>query len=228
MDTTRRAHWLSGAWAVFEKDVREELRSRYAINMLLMFVASTLFLLLLAVGQESLSESVQSALLWVIILFSSVIGLGRGFISEVEQGTVLLLRLHTRASMVYAGKLVFNFFLVLALNSVALIGFVFFLNIETQSPGWLVLILVLGALGISGTTTLLAAIIARTAGKGPLLAVLAFPLLIPLLMSVVEATEIAFQGATWDALEQPCLTLFAFGGAVISASVLLFDFVWHD
>ena len=46
-------NWLHGAWAVFEKDLKLELRSRYAINTLLMFVLSSLLLVLFAIGQES-------------------------------------------------------------------------------------------------------------------------------------------------------------------------------
>ena len=46
-------NWLHGAWAVFSKDLRLELRSRYAINMLLMFVLASILLVLFAVGSET-------------------------------------------------------------------------------------------------------------------------------------------------------------------------------
>lgn len=220
--------WLYGAWAVFEKDVRLELRNRYAINMLLMFVAATLFLIVVSLANESISEKVQSALVWMVMLFSSVIGLGRGFVSEVEQGTVLLLQLNTRGSMVYAGKLLFNFCLLLMLNFVALAGFLLFMNIEAGNLVQLAVLLLLGAIGLSGTTTLLAAIIAKTSNRGPLLAVLAFPLLIPLLLSVVHATKSALLGAPWAFIQDDCATLVAFAGSVITASVLLFDYVWNE
>ena len=65
--------WFYGAWAVFEKDLRLELRSRYAVNLLLMFVLAALLLVLFAVGQEPVSARVQSALLWVVILFSAAV-----------------------------------------------------------------------------------------------------------------------------------------------------------
>ena len=87
----------------------------------------------------------------------------------------------------------------------------------------------LGALGLSGTTTLLAAIIARTAQQGPLLPVLLFPLLVPLLLSVVSATRNALStDAGWPASTDELLTLLGFAGVVITASVLLFDYVWND
>ncbi|HMB93312.1 MAG TPA: heme exporter protein CcmB, partial [Rhodothermales bacterium] len=201
----------------------------YAINMLLMFVLSALLLVIFAIGQEPVSDRVQAALLWIVILFSAAIGLGRAFIAEEERGTVLLLQLNTRASMVYAGKLLFNFLLVLGLNVVAVGAFLLLLNVEVRLPGLLLTTLVLGALGLSGATTLLAAIIARTANRGPLLPVLLFPLLIPLLLSVVSATKSALpNGLGWAAASDEMLTLVGFAGVVITASVLLFDYVWND
>ena len=223
------ADWFHGAWAVFLKDARLELRSRYAINMLLMFVLSALLLVLFAVGREAISERVQSALLWVVILFSAAVGLGRAFIAEEERGTVLLLQLNTRGSMVYAGKLLFNFLLVLGVNLVAVGAFLLLLNVEATLPGLLLLTLLLGALGLAGATTLLAAIIARTAQRGPLLPVLLFPLLVPLLLSVVSATRHALPtGGGWAASTDELLTLIGFAGVIITASVLLFDYVWND
>ncbi len=221
--------WFHGAWAVFAKDLRLELRSRYAINLLLMFVLAALLLVLFAVGRETLSTRVQSALLWIVILFSASVGLGRAFVAEEERGTVLLLQLNTRASMVYAGKLLFNFLLVLGLNVVAVGVFLVLLSVEVRLPGLLLTTLLLGALGLSGATTLLAAIIARTANRGPLLPVLLFPLLIPLLLSVVNATRHALpEGNGWAASTNDLLALTGFAGVVITASVLLFDYVWND
>lgn len=222
-------HWFYGAWAVFWKDLKLELRSRYAINMLLMFVLASLLLVAYAIGSEPVSERVQAALLWVVILFSASIGLGRAFIAEEERGTVLLLQLNTRGSMVYAGKLLFNFLLVLSLNAVAVGAFLLLLSVDVRLPGLLLTTLILGALGLSGATTLLAAIIARTAQRGPLLPVLLFPLLIPLLLSVISATRHALpNGLGWAASGDELLTLTGFAGVVITASVLLFDYVWND
>lgn len=222
-------NWLAGAWAVFEKDLKLELRSRYAINMLLMFVLASLLLVLFAVGQEPVSARVQSALLWVVILFSAAVGLGRAFISEEERGTVLLLQLNTRASMVYAGKLLFNFMLVLALNVVAVAALLVLMNVTVRAPGLLACTLLLGALGLSGATTLLSAVIARASNRGPLLPVLLFPVLVPLLLSVVSATRSALpNGLGWNAARDELTTLVGFAGVVITASVLLFDYVWQD
>ncbi len=221
--------WLAGAWSVFEKDLRLEFRSRYAINVLLMFVLSALLLIVFAIGQQPISARVQSALLWVVIMFAAAVGLGRAFIQEEERGTVLLLRLNTRGSMVYAGKLLFNFLLLLLVNLVGLIAFVFFLNVAVMHWDLLVTTLVLGSLGLAGASTLLGALIARAANRGPMLPVLMFPTLLPLLLSVVSATRSSLEGGLgWSAAGDDTATLVSFSGVVITLAFLLFDYVWDD
>lgn len=220
--------WLVGTWAVFRKDVRIELRSRYALNSLLLFVLGALLLVLFAVGPEPLSVRVQSALLWIVMLFAASIGLGRSFVAEQENGTVLLLQLNTRPSMVFAGKLLFNLLLVSVLTALATGTFLFLLNIAVPAPGLLALTLLTGAVGLASATTLLAALVARAAREGPLLPVLLLPLLMPLLVSGTSATRKALAGLPWVQAQDELLTLIGFAGATISASVVLFDYVWQE
>jgi len=219
-------NWIRGSWAVLQKDLRLEMRSRYALNMLLMFVLSSLLLIAFAIGQEAVSERMQSALLWIVILFSASIGLGRSFVAEEERGTVLLLQLNVPGSQVFAGKLIFNFLLLVAVDLVALLVFALLLNMVIENWGLLVASLLLGSVGLAAATTLLAAIIARASNKGPLLPVLLFPLLIPLLLSVVRASRAALEGGLGVSGAMGDLqTILLFSGVVITAAVLLFDYV---
>lgn len=222
-------NWFRGSWAVLQKDLRLEMRSRYALNMLLMFVLSSLLLIAFSVGNEAVSERMQVALLWIVILFSASIGLGRSFVAEEEQGTVLLLQLNIPGSQVFAGKLIFNLLLLLAVDVVGLAVFAVLLNMAVENWLLLCLTLLLGSIALAGATTLLAAIIARATNKGPLLPVLLFPLLVPLLLSVVKASRSALDGGLGFARATGDLqTIALFAGVVITAAVLLFDYVWTD
>ncbi len=224
-------HWLRGTWAVLRKDLRLELRSRYVLNALLVFVLSALLVVALAAGADSVDTRIQAGLLWIVILFTASLGLGRAFVVEEECNTALLLRLHTTGSMVYTGKLAYSFLSVLTVNGVLVMAFLVLLSVEVAHAGLLVVTLALGTLGLSGATTLLAAIIARTARSGPLLPMLLFPLLMPLLLAAVEATHLSLTGSVagaWNAAASALAAMTGFTGVVISASVLLFDHVWHD
>ena len=228
-ESNSASRWIRGAWAVFRKDVRLEVRDRYGVSMLLMFMLSALLLGRFAMGNEPLSESALSGLLWIIIVFAASIGLGRAFISEEERGTILLLRMHVAAAEVFTGKLLYNFVLLLFVNLVMVGAFVFLLNVDVHVVTLLIATLALGSLGLAGASTLLAAIVARSANRAPMLPVLVFPILIPLLLSVVNATGLSLSetGSFTDAAE-PLWTLFGFSGVVITASILLFDYIWHD
>ena len=220
--------WLAGTWAVFRKDLRIELRNRYGINTLLLFVLGTLLLILFAVGPQPLGARVQSALLWIVMLFAASLGLGRSFVAEAEGGTVLLLRLNTRPSMVFVGKLLFNMLLVGGLTLFATGAFLFLLDISVRTPGLLAAALGLGTIGLAVATTLLAALVARAARRGPLLPVLLLPLLVPLLVSGTSATRKAFVGRSWLQAQDELLTLLGFAGATLSAAVVLFDYLWEE
>lgn len=221
--------WMHGLWAVFLKDARLEWRNRFAVNLLFMFVLSSLLLIAFALGREAVGPRIEVALLWMVILFSAALGLGRSFVAEEEQGTVMLLQLNLPGSQVLAGKMLFNFLLLMAVNLTALVVMRFLLTLSVSNLGLLLTTLTLGSLGLAAATTMLAAIIARASASGPLLPVLLFPMLAPLLLSVVRASRHALAGGLgWSASGNDLVTLVAFAGVVITAAFMLFEYVWTD
>ena len=222
--------WLTGAWAVVANDARLELRTRVALGALGMFVLASLVLVRVALGRDVPSVSVAAALLWVVVVFAAAVGLGRAFVAEEERGTALLLQLHLRPSQVYAGKLLFNVALMTALGAVAALGFRVLVPTPLGAPGVLAAALALGALGIASATTLLSALVARARAAGPLLPVLAFPVIVPVLLPAVALTELAAGSpdGAWAAARGDLVLLVAYAGLLVSASFVLFDYVWRD
>ncbi len=221
--------WWRSAWAVLEKDLRLEWRSRLAFNTMLVFALATVLLVWFALGTQPVVPSVQAALLWVVLLFAAALGLGRAFVQEEERGTLLFLRLNAAPLGVYVGKLLFNAALVLVLGGVACVAYVIVLGVQVEWIGLFVLVLTLGALGLAAATTLLAALIARASHSGALLPVLLFPLLVPLLLSGVRLTRHALEGGLgWSGTTDGLVTLTTYPLALVAASVLLFDYVWYD
>ena len=132
------------------------------------------------------------------------------------------------AEVVYVGKLIFNFLIMLVLAILILLLYLFLLNPPLGSPALLVLVIFLGVAGLSGATTILAAIVARASNQGTLLPVLSFPVLLPLLITAINATRVSMEGGTVGDLSQGLLFLVAYGVIIVTASLLLFDFVWHE
>ena len=221
--------WLAGTLSVVANDARLELRTRVALSGLGLFVAASLMLVRIAV-QGAPTVPVAAALLWVVVVFAAAVGLGRAFVAEEERGTSLLLQLHLQPSQVFAGKLAFNVALMVAVVALAAGGFRVLVPVPLGAPGVWVAGLALGAVGIAGATTLLSALVARARAAGPLLPVLAFPLLVPVLVPAVALTELASSGApgAWEAAAGDLTLMASYAGLLVSASFLLFDYVWRD
>lgn len=219
---------LNQVLAVARKDLRSELRTRYSLNALGMFVVVTVGVFSLSAGFAQLSAPVAAAMLWTGMFFAAVSGLGRSFISEEERGTTLLLRLSVPATPVYLGKLLVNLGLALASNGLmALLFSVLMTGVKIASPGDFVIAIVLSSLGLASTLTIIAAIIARTASKGALYPVLSFPMILPLLMLGVPLLEDSFAGRH-DASDGTILLLLLYTITLVVVSYTLFDLLWKE
>ncbi|MCK4857314.1 MAG: heme exporter protein CcmB [candidate division Zixibacteria bacterium] len=219
---------VSKALAVYAKDMRLELRSRYALNAILMFAITTLAVVSFSLGQSGLSPKLLSALFWIVIFFSAMSGLAHVFIREEETGTALALRLMADPDPVYIGKLAFNFSLLTTMAVVVTPLFFIFTDAPAEHIISFLPVLALGVIGFSGATTLVAAIISRASVKGALFAVLSFPILMPLLIALVAATEKVFGGSGLGEALAELQFLLAYAVVMITASLLLFKFVWQD
>ncbi len=224
----RSAGLVSKALAVYAKDMRLELRSRYALNAILMFAITTLAVVSFSLGQSGLSPKLLSALFWIVIFFSAMSGLAQVFIREEETGTAMALRLLADPDPVYIGKLAFNFSLLTTMTVVVTPLFFIFTDAPAEQIISFLPVLALGVIGLSGATTLVAAIISRASVKGALFAVLSFPILMPLLIALVAATEKVFGGTGLGEALAELQFLFAYAVVMITASLLLFKFVWQD
>lgn len=220
--------WYHTMQAVLKKDIQLELRSKYALNTVLAFVAGSMLIVLFSLRAEELPLSARGGLIWIIILFASLSVLGRSFISETERGTFDLLRLHGEPSAVYTGKLIFNFLFTLLVTVISVLIYLFMLNITVYHLWLLVYILFFGTLGLSGVSTMLGAVVSQASQKGTIYSVLSLPLLVPLILLLVRTTESAFSEVTAAGLTDDLLAMAGFAGVVISISVILFDFIWEE
>lgn len=222
-------NYLFAIWAIVAKDVRSELRLRYALNALLMFVVTSLAVIIIAFQDSELNPEILSALFWIVIFFTAMSGLSRIFVSEEERGTILVLQLVASPSAVYFGKLIFNCGLTLLLSSaVTLLYVIVFPTFVIQSLVIFICTVFLGSLGFASASTMIAAIIAKAQAKSTLYTVLAFPVLAPLLITVIYATALSIQGDIWSNSIPQFQIMIGYLCVVVGFSFLMFDYVWKD
>lgn len=215
-------------WAVFAKDTRSEYRTRYAVNALLLFALVTLTAMSFAVGGAGLSPLYAAVIYWTIIFFSALSSLAQTFVKEVETKTATFLRLTAPDDAVFFGKWAFNLVLILFLQIVLTPLFVIMLDVEIGRWGLWLVTLILGAVGLVSTCTLIGALIAMAGVRGALFSVLAFPVLLPLLVVLIRVAEVCFGGAMETVVGDGLLVLGAYAGVTTAAGWLLFPFVWRE
>lgn len=223
---------FAAAWAVFVKDLRIELRTRYALNAMVLFAACTAVMVSIGttfIGLRRTEEAllIQSSLLWVAFLFAAITGLSRGFVQEEEARTMAALRLAAPPVAVYLGKFLLNLALLALLGAITSLLFIVLVRVQVGSPLAFVALLGAGSLCLAAATTILAAIIARASFKSALFAVLAFPLLVPPLIIAIQGTALTLENGGFGPALGALQFLVAYSVATFVASLMLFRFVWE-
>ena len=194
-----------------------------------MFILVTISVILFSIGQEKVSEHLTGGLFWVVIFFSAMSGLSRAFVSEEERGTTLTLQLIAAPSTIYFGKLAFNLVLVFIMNiAIVILYYLLFESFVILNFGLFLLSLLFGSIGIAVSSTLIAAIISKANTKGTLYPVLSFPILLPLILTLMELTKFAMDGDPISDSFVELAVLVCYDVIMLTAGFMLFDFIWKD
>lgn len=217
---------MRAAWAVFAKDVRTELRARYALAATFVFALATLAIVSYAVGPFGGRAELLAAFLWTVLLFSASAGLAQAFVREVERRTWLTLRLLAPPGAILLGKWAVNLVLLLATEVVVVPLFLALFGVAMRSlPGFLA-VLLLATLGLSAAITMVAALLAQARAHGALVSALAFPLVVPVVMAAVTGTRHALvdPGVPWTEVR----ILAAYAGILLAMGLVLCEHVLED
>jgi heme exporter protein B len=168
-----------------------------------------------------------AALLWIVLFFSALSGLPRVFVKEEDTRTVMALRLAARPGVVFIGKLLFNVALLLTVTIAVVPLYLILMEPAVTRWGQFLSVLLLGMGGLAGASTLLAALVAKTSNRGSLFVVLAFPVLLPLLVCAINGSDAAFGAGSSEELRSNLVGLAAYLAAMVTASVMLFEYVWE-
>jgi len=181
--------------AVARKDLLQELRSRAATVATLFFSATTLVMMAFALGREqALLTQAAPGVLWVALVFAGVISAAQNFQADLEEGAFeQLLSYPVPREAVYIGKLLANWLYLTALGLLmAPVALVLYGAPAMGGVGdtlLLALNLALGAFGFAVIATFYAALTANLQAREALLPVLIFPVIVPILLAAVRATE---------------------------------------
>lgn len=218
-------------WAVFRKDLLIELRTKDSLNAMLFFGIVVLVVFHFALADiDGSMRSMVPGVLWAAFAFSGTLGLNRIFAVEKENNCLQgLLMIPVDRGVIYLGKmLAVTLFMLLAECIIFVFCLVFFnLTVWNEIP-WLALIFFVGTLGFASAGTLLSAISINTRMRETLLPLILFPVVLPILVNAVEATDVVLNRASDAGLKLPLTIMSVFTIIFATISYVLFEYVLED
>jgi len=216
---------LQTIYTLLKKDILLEFRQQYTFFGVLLYIASTTFVIYLTMGQPE--DEVWNGLFWVILLFICINAVARSFIQE---GKGRMLYFYTIASPVHFifSKLIYNGILMILMSGLSLLLFTVLLGNPLQHGLLFFGISCLGGISLSLVFSFLAAIAAKAQQPSAIMAILGFPLIIPQLMLLMKIANIAFSDIVQNGLPELSGMLVGFDVMIIALAYILFPHLWKD
>jgi len=224
---------LSQTIYLLKKEILLEWRSKYAFNGVLLYVVSTVFVCYMAFNLNPGFVNSQgyplvwNVLFWVIILFASVNAIAKSFLQE-SRGRLLYYYSIASPHAIIVSKIIYNILLMALLSVLALIIYSVFFKNPTVDNLYYFLTVLLGSISFSTVFTMISAIASKAGNNGTLMAILSFPVIIPVILLLIRMSKRAMDGLDRSLSLQDIVTLLAINVIVIATSLILFPFLWRD
>ncbi len=221
--------YLRRVWAVAAKDVRTELRAKEIVGTMAAFAVLAAVVFGLAFDlRVPRPELVVPGILWVIILFTGVLGLQRSFGSEMDRGTLTgLLLAPVERSALYFGKVAANLLYFLIVEALLAPTLLILFDVNLMRP-LILLGLLLGTVGYTSVGTLFAALTAQSRARETLLPVLLLPVLAPLFIAGVSLTTAILSARPLSDLWRWLVIMALYDALFLTIAFLLFDLIWEQ
>lgn len=223
--------WLGPAMLIARKDLQVELKTKDILT------AVGLFALLVVVAASFAfptsgpgRQGTAAGMLWMAFLFAALLGLGRSFALEKEEGCMEgLMSSPAPRESIFLGKLFSNLvFTGLAECAIIPISIVLLQLQPGAGTPLLIAVALLGTLGLVTIGSLFAAMAVNTRTREAILPVLVIPVALPLVIGCVKGTEAALKGQSFGDASQWILLLAAYAGVFLFVSLLTFPFVLEE
>lgn len=215
--------------ALIIKDLTLEWRQRYALNGMLLYLVSTIFVAYMSfkLKIDAMEPITWNTLFWIILLFAAVNSVTKSFTQE-RSGRLLYYYTLASPHSIILSKIIYNTGLLLMLGWVGYGLYAVFMGHPVEDPALYFVSVGLGGLGFSATLTLVAGIASKADNTATLMAVLSFPIILPMLTLLIKLSKVAVDGLGWSAAQDEIITLLGIDLLVIALSYLLFPYLWKS
>jgi len=213
---------------LLRKEIVLEWRQRYALNGILLYVVGAVFICYLSFNLQRgvLKATTWNALFWIIMLFAAVNAVGKSFVQE-RAGRAIYYYTVASPQGIILSKIIYNILLLLALAITCLAVYILVMGNPIEDPVLFTINLLLGASGFSITLTMVSSIASKANNNSSLMAILGFPVIIPMLLMVIKVSKNAIDGLAPSVSYDEITILIAMNVIVIVLSYILFPFLWR-
>jgi heme exporter protein B len=201
------------------------MRQQYTIYGILLYVASTTFIIYLSMGHPE--DQVWNGLFWITQLFICINAVAKSFLQE-SRGRMLYFYSISGAKDFIISKLFFNLLLMLVMSCISLSLFTLLLGNPLNKLLTFIGITLLGGASFSLVFTFLAAIAARAQQSAALMAILGFPIIIPQILLLIKISVPSFSDVLMEGWLQLVYSLVGLDVLIITLAIILFPFLWKD
>ncbi len=221
--------YLRAIGAVVWKDLAMELRSRELLGAMLVFALLVILIFNFALELDVRTrETVTSGVLWATFAFAGTLGLNRSMAIEKDRGCLDgLLLVPVDRSALYFGKMLGNLAFMMIVEAIVLPVYSALYNTSLFNPG-LLLVILLGSLGYVVVGTILSAMAVQARTRDVLLPILLFPVILPVLIAAVKASNGYLQGLEAAEIMPWLNLLIVFDVIFTAAAFMVFDFVVEE
>lgn len=211
---------------LIKKEAQLEFRQKYALGGILLYVISTTFVCYLSF-RAIVDIPTWNALYWIIVLFASVNAISKSFAQE-SQGKLLYLYTLTNPRAIIIAKIIYNSGLLVVLTLATTLFYSLFLGNVIGDLAQFIIVAIAGSMGLASVLTLVSAIAAKTNNNVSLMAILSFPIILPLLITIIHASKNAIDDLGWSVNCKYIIVLLALNALIAVLSYLLFPYLWRD
>ncbi len=211
---------------LISKEIRLELRQKYVLNGILLYLLSTVFVTYLAF-ERVIDVSTWNSLFWIILLFVSVNGISKSFVQESPARYIYYYTITSPQSIILS-KILYNLLLMAILSMLAFGLFLLLMGNLVSNMGLFLVALLLGSFGLASVLTMVSAIASRASNNFSLMAILSFPIVLPLLTTLMRISREALTSSHWGPAAGYLVLLATINLAVIALGYLLFPYLWKD
>lgn len=219
MSTLREIGYL------LQKEIVLEWRQKYAIGGILLYVVSTVFIVFLST--MDIQPQIWNILFWIIILFASVNAIVKSFTQENSSRQLYYYTLANPIAII-CSKMIYNIGLLFILASLTYGAMSIVAENPVKDPAMFWAALFLGSVGFSITFTFISAIASKADNSATLMAILSFPLVIPILGTLMKISRNTLALEQDTSIGQDFLTLLAIDLILFGLAIILFPFLWKD